>query len=259
MSLKPRYLRLNRRANLGPNLFTLGLNTEPMYTDNVYLSDALKANHTMSWQQIAQPGDFWSAAERVAIVNEARASLQCSLCARRKEALSPYASKGNHSHRATKGVLSDIAIDSIHRIRTDPGRLTREWFDSMMAAGLSQQAYAELISVITSSVIIDTLHNSLGLDVPDTLPPESGECTHKFNQETVDEGGWLPMLAAPRDIAEHGLPEVPNIARALGLVPSALNLYFQTFRSHYALQDIDLSISQAQAARKTATTTTPAR
>jgi len=218
-----------------------------MYEGNPFLSDTLKANHTKSWQQVSQAGDFWHAAQRVAMVNEARASLRCTLCTTRKQALSPFGVAGEHTRHSTSNGLSDVVVDTIHRIRTDPGRLTREWFDTVMASGMSKQAYTELVSVVTTSVIIDTLHNSVGLELPDLYPPEPGDCGNEFNADTVDEGGWLPMLAAPRDIGSHGLPQVPNIARALGLVPSALNLFFQTFRPHYALQDISLSISQAQA------------
>lgn len=218
-----------------------------MYDEHAFLSDKLKANHSTSWRQVSQAGDFWDAQQRVAIVQEARASLRCELCTARKQALSPFGVAGEHTRYPTSSDLTDVAVDSIHRIRTDPGRLTREWFDTVIASGMSQQAYTELVSVVTTSVIIDTLHNSVGLDVPGLHPPESGDCAENYNADTVDEGGWLPMLAAPRGMASHGLPEVPNIARALGLVPSALALFFQTFRPHYALQDIALSISQAQA------------
>jgi hypothetical protein len=48
-------------------------------------------------------------------------------------------------------------------------------------------------------------------------------------------------------MADTGLPAVPNIFRAMGLVPDAVALFFSTFRPHYALKDIELSISQAQA------------
>ncbi len=48
-------------------------------------------------------------------------------------------------------------------------------------------------------------------------------------------------------MADTGLPVVPNIVRAMGLVPKAVELFFGTFRPHYALKGIKLSLSQAQA------------
>jgi len=218
-----------------------------MYTDNKFLSDTLKDSHRQSWTQLSQPGDFWTAAERVAIVSHARAALSCEFCKTRKAALSPNGVSGEHKQISGGAELDATTIDTVHRIRTDPGRLTREWFDSVMASDMSSQAYAELVSIVATTVIIDTLHQSLGATPPTPIPPATGEPNGQFNTKTVDEGGWLPMLAASRELGGHGLPAVPNIARALGLVPSALNLFFQTFRPHYALENISLSISQAQA------------
>ena len=57
----------------------------------------------------------------------------------------------------------------------------------------------------------------------------------------------VPVLDAPQDLAHHGLPNVPNIARSMGLVPSAVELFFTTFRPHYSLSYIHMTISQAQA------------
>jgi hypothetical protein len=71
--------------------------------------------------------------------------------------------------------------------------------------------------------------------------------SRQINEQAVDAGAWLPILAAPSTMSDTGLPQVPNIARSLGLVPSALELFFNTFRPHYALADIPLSISQGQA------------
>ena len=66
-------------------------------------------------------------------------------------------------------------IDAIHRMRTDPGRLTKSWFDGVMAAGISHQAYVEMVSVVNSSVIIDTLHRCLDLELPALPAPIEGE------------------------------------------------------------------------------------
>jgi len=134
----------------------------------------------------------------------------------------------------------------IHRIRTDPGRLTPAWFNQITQV-ISKPTYVEIVSVVTSSVIIDTLHNALGFGLPALPQPGKGQPSGEQNPLAIDDGAWLPILDAPADMADTGLPQVPNIARALGLVPSALELFFSTFRPHYALKDIALSISQSQA------------
>jgi len=214
-----------------------------MYSDQPLLPDALKQAHAAAWQTIARPGDHFTGAERVAFLQAARDSMDCDLCLERKTSLSPTAVAGEHTHDTA---LSSTVVDVIHRLRSDPGRLTRRWFDSVIRH-ISPAAYVEIVSVVCSGVIIDTLHNALGNGIPALPPSQSGTPSPRPNPNTVDGGAWVPMLAAERDMADTGLPRVPNIARSLGLVPAALDLFFATFRPHYALRDLPLSITQSQA------------
>lgn len=216
-----------------------------MYPENSGLRENLTTAHAASWADISKPGDFLNAKERVAVVRAAREALDCNLCADRKAALSPNAVSGDH--HCTTDVLDPQVIDFIHRLRTDPGRITRTVFEEVTQV-ISREQYVEIVAVLNSSVIIDTLHNALGLGWAPLPKPQRGLPSGNRNPDAVDEGAWVPILAvAENDLANTGLPRVPNIARSLGLVPSALGLFFQTFRPHYALKDIDLSISQAQA------------
>jgi hypothetical protein len=225
------------------------LNSRCMYADTPLLRDDLKSAHARSWEQLAQPGAFLTGPQRIAAVGAARAAAHCALCAERKAAVSPYAIPAveHDGDPATHALLGAPIVDVIHRLQTDPGRLTRAWFDDILAAGVERETYVEVVSVITTSVIVDTLHRSLGLGLPDLPEPVAGDPSGERNAEAVDAGAWLPVLAAQQDLADTGLPSVPNIARAMGLVPSAVALFFRTFRPHYQLKDIQLAISQAQA------------
>ena len=216
-----------------------------MYPPDTLIRENLREAHSASWQRIAEPGSFWRGSERISMVTEARAALACSLCDERKAALSPHAANGDHQNATD---LDPVMIDAIHRMRTDPGRLTKSWFDAVIAGGVSQQAYVEMVSVVNSSVIIDTLHCALGLDLPELPTAVEGEPSGDYNLDAVDDGAWLPVLAAEQVVkAETRMPTAPYIGRAMGLVPSAVALFFQTFRPHYALVDIPLALSQAQA------------
>ena len=139
-------------------------------------------------------------------------------------------------------------VEAIHRIRTDPGRLTRAWFDALTAQGLERRAYVEMVSVVASTVIIDTLHQALGLAPPALPKPAAGAPTGHYNTKAVDAGAWVAVTEEGAPLPDNpAMPVDPFIHRALGLVPSAVALFFQTFRPHYALANIPLSISQAQA------------
>lgn len=219
-----------------------------MYEERPLIRPNLAEAHAESWRRIARPGPFWTGAERVAMVAETRASLDCTLCAARKVAVSPFAVDGEHDcHGDSVSLLPGVLVDFIHRIRTDPGRMTKAVFDGVIAARVSPQHYVETISVVCSSVIIDTLHVALDLGRPALPEPESGEPTGVYNENAVDDGAWVDILAVEVAMAATGLPVVPNIVRSMGLVPDAVDLFFATFRPHYALMDIALSISQAQA------------
>ena len=218
-----------------------------MYPDHVSLSDRLKQAHAQSWQTIAAAGDFFTGAERVSFVRCAREALICTLCIYKKDSLSPNAPPPSKNEvHDDGGQLNATIVEMIHRMRTDPGRLTKSWFEEVTQV-ISKQQYIEIVSVVNSAVIIDTLHNALGLGLPKLPLPISGRPRRQFNDQAVDAGAWVPILNAPSAMSDTGMPQVPNIARSLGLVPSAVDLFFTTFRPHYALRDIDLSISQAQA------------
>jgi len=217
-----------------------------MYEDTRYaVSPTVIERHREAWRLIAAPGAFWSGAERVQMVAEARAATACALCARRKAALSPFAVDGEHDAVSD---LPPVLIDMIHRLRTDPGRYTRTVFDGVLADGISREHYLEAVSVVNAAVIVDTLHAALGLPLPDLPTPESGAPIGQPAPDVVDDGAWVPLTRVDdRTATITGLPGAPNIARSLGCVPSAVALFFTAFRGHYALRDIPLAVSQAQA------------
>lgn len=214
------------------------------YPENLPLREDLRTGHAAAWADIAGPSVCWTGAERTAMVAEARAALNCRLCGARKDALSPLAVSGEHDRVSE---LPAPLIDAIHRLRTDPQRVTRSWFDALVPAHASSPAYAELVAVVCTSVIVDTLHRSLGLPPPPLPDPLDGEPGGEILEQTTDIGAWLPVMNRDDDLADTGLPSVPNIARALSLVPRAVVLFFGAFRPHYRLKDIHLAISQAQA------------
>lgn len=72
-------------------------------------------------EAIAQPGDWLTGHERIAVWREVPDSRTNPLDQTRREALSPNAVDGEHP--ATAG-LSASAMEVVHRTASDPGRLT---------------------------------------------------------------------------------------------------------------------------------------
>jgi hypothetical protein len=200
--------------------------------------------HKVAWARLARPGTWFDGTTRVAIAAETRHAAQCTLCKRRKEALSPYAIAGHHDSLKT---LPERVVEQIHRIVSDPGRLTRQWFDGVIASGTSDAEYVEIVGVIATVVSIDTFCRAIGLP-PHPLPrPAPGE-PHRRRPRTAQQRGeaWVPMIH-PKDLegeldteeekalAKYWGGVLANIRRALSLVPEEAFAWFQLVETQYLL------------------------
>ncbi len=210
--------------------------TEPTFRDSpVPVRDDILAAHRSAWRRLARPGTWWTGSERVAIAAEVRSAWQCSLCARRKAALSAAAIDGEHD---ALGALRDAAVDAIHRVVTDPGRLSRPWFEKTLASGLSDAEYVELIGVVVTVVSIDSFCRGLGVPLHPLPEAEPGEPTRRRPPGARAGEAWLPMIpnaGAARDDADiyAGAPTVPNVIRALSLVPDEVRGLRELSTAHY--------------------------
>ena len=205
--------------------------------------DELAAAHALVWSKIAQPGPFLTAEQRVATVWEARQSLRCTLCIRRKSALSPNAIQGEHD--AVSG-FSRTFVDLVHRIATDPARYTKSVFDKVTESH-SIEEYIEAVSVVASSVIIDTMHRALGEELPQTPYPEPGPPRGQKPPNVVADGAWVPLSSIAVGRPDLGFRRAPNIMRSMGCVPEAVSLFFTCFRNHYSMMGVTMALSQPQA------------
>ena len=196
------------------------------------IPEPMRAAHRRAWERLAAPGDWWTGAERVAIAAEARAARTCVLCRQRKVALSPHAVAGAH---AATALLPAPAVESAHRVASDPGRLTRAGYEKALAAGLSDAHYVELLGIVVTLVNLDALHRALGV-APEPLPePRAGEPSRR-RPPTAQGVAWVAWLALDspqgRELFE-GRPRVPNVARALSLVPDAVRQLNELSGVHY--------------------------
>ena len=200
------------------------------------------AAHQQAWARLAHPGTWFPGATRVAIAAEVRQTPQCALCLRRKQALSPYGVDGRHD---SLGVLSERIVEQIHRIVSDPGRLTRAWFDRVVASGTPDTEYVEIVGVVATVVSIDTFCRAVGLPAHALPAPVSGEPLRRRPRTARQRGeAWVPMIH-PKDLeGELETPEerklatywggvLANIRRALSLVPEEAYAWFQLVETQY--------------------------
>lgn len=193
----------------------------------------IEAEHRRAWAHIAAPGRWFTGEERVAIAAETRHAPDCELSIVRKAALSPYAVEGEYD---TVTDLPDPVIDVIHRVATDPGRLTRAWYDSVIAAGLTSDEYVEVVGVMVTTITVDTFAHAIGMERPPLPEPQPGEPSRERPPEASQGEAWVPWIAkgdATGIDAELFGPDGANVRRALSLVPPEAHNFMGIVNAQY--------------------------
>jgi hypothetical protein len=208
---------------------------EPYEGAPIEIRDDLAASQRRALDHLAQPGTWWDGAQRVALMAEARHASGCGLCRRRKEALSPATVAGTHD---SLGELPEIAVEVVHRIRTDPARLTRGWYEGVINAGLTPEQYVEIVSVVVHTVALDTFARGIGV-APLPLPrPVEGMPARHRPAGAKPGPAWVPWIEGA-DITEaeagiYPLSRPPaNIHKAMSLVPAEVKSFFDLCEHHY--------------------------
>lgn len=193
-----------------------------------------------AWRAIGKPGVWWTGRQRVEIAQETRAARACALCRQRKAALSPHAVPGAHD-AATD--LPSSAIEAIHRIVSDPGRLSEAWYRRTTSSGLGDEAYVELLAVVSVTTAVDTFDRACGMALRGLPAVQPGEPTRRRPAGAKPGLGWMPMLA-PDDVTPEDPPLYSaagriggNVHRALSLVPEAMMQFWDMFETMYLPQD----------------------
>ncbi len=193
-------------------------------TPDAALPPAMIEAYQRAWDRMARPGSWWTGEERVAIARACREALECRLCRERKAALSRASFSGAHAGEE-RSVLPAAVVDLIHRITTDPARLSKAYYDATRAAGVSDEQYVEAVGVAVALISIDRFYEALGGAVPPLPDPIAGEPDRRRPAAVVRGDAWVPWIDPARLEPENadlfdGLPQAPNVLRALSLVPA---------------------------------------
>jgi hypothetical protein len=195
----------------------------------------LVAAHERAWQRIARPGTWLDGATRVAIAAETRHAASCLLCRGPSALATAQPIGGEHT---TLGGLSAALVDVVHRVRTDPGGLSRAWFDGVIARGVSAEQYVETLGVIAQIVAIDTMTRALGLALPPLPQPLPGAPSQRRPTGAKPGAAWVPWLDPADAVGDDaglypsGRPAA-NIMKAMSLVPDEVRGFFDLVAHQY--------------------------
>lgn len=192
--------------------------------------------HNRYWKRLAAPGNWLTGVQRVDVAKEVRQARSCELCATRKSALSPNV-PGVHN---TASGLSESIVEVIHRVVTDPNRLTKTWFEGIMAQGLKPEEYIEVLGILVHVLLIDEFCRGIGEPLNELPKPLAGDPSRYLPSNAVDAGAWVRMLPnriesgpeADLDDKFHG-----NVIRALSLVPDDVRTLIDLLEVHYLTND----------------------
>ncbi len=210
----------------------------------VPVREDLPAAHRRAWRRLAEPGTWWTGAERVALAAEVRNARQCRMCAERRKALSPNGVAGEHT---ALDALPAAAVEVVHRLTTDNGRLSRAWFEKTLAAGLDETHYVEIIGVVVTVLSIDSFCRGIGVPLHPLPEPVPGEPSRRRPAGARQESAWVPMISERRATGPEadlygGMSRTGNVIRAMSLVPEEVRGLTDLSNAHYlapkALMDL---------------------
>lgn len=207
--------------------------SEIRYEGPYSVRETLVEAHRLAWRRIAEPGAWLEGERRVAVAAEARAAEDCALCRERKEALSPFAVEGEH---AATDLLSAAEVELVHRLTTDPGRLTRAWAEGILADGVSEEAYIEIVSIVCIVTVIDTFRRSLDLPPFDLPAPLAGAPSGYRAPGAKRHDAWISLVQPEDVVASDGdlyRGAASPVVKAFSLVPQAKRDYWDLAEVHY--------------------------
>lgn len=180
-----------------------------------------------AWRQLSEPGTWWNGQERLEIAAEARFARGCKFCKIKGDALLSSNLTGTHDNI---GRLSADALEAVHQLQNDAGRITERWVRKITSNELTEEAYVELISVVAILNAIDTFDMAIGANLRPFLKAAPGNPTRLRPKHAKRNLAWVHTLA-PEDVSTEDPNPYPthgdkNIHRALSLVPAEVFHFF---------------------------------
>ena len=221
---------------------------------NGSLRSDLKTALNLAHKRLGQTGDWLTSEQRVAVFSETRHAWNCDLCQALKSEISPYGIDGEHQ---ALGNLPKAWINVIHRVTTDPARLSERWFKEALSGGMVEDEFIEVISVCVQTIAIDVFASGIGLPIPPLPSIETGKPQRKRHPEAKAGPGWASTIS-PDDAGSEFADFYANEShfytrRSLTLVPQESRRLWELLNGLYLedprifeLEGLQRGISRAQ-------------
>ena len=185
-------------------------------------------------ESLVGPGDWLTGSQRRAAALEARDARTNELDQQRRDALSPNAVPGGHEATAE---LQAEAVEVIHRVASDPGRLTQVWADEKMTV-LGEETYTELVGIAACTAVLDMFAWTMTGDDSQLGDDAAGSPAKERPDDVGDVGAWVSQTTGTG---------MANVSRSLSLVPVTNRAWVGLVQALYSrgAEFLDLSWDRA--------------
>lgn len=196
--------------------------TELPIRDEILQSQAAAVEHWVS------PGTWFSSAQRKAIVEETRR-------ARDAADLPPWVGPSTVEGLIPSGhPLSAAIVDIIWRLVNHVGSLTHSWYTSVVPEQVSAGEYVEIVGLVAQASLVDLFADGLSLPRIELPPAKSGKASQEAPAEAAVSTHWVPTAPIVDGSWKPDVEaEVPNVRKALSLVPDERRMQWVLIDGHY--------------------------
>lgn len=197
-----------------------------IYAESAYpVRKDLETIHAGQISALGDPGTWGTGAQRLAIVQEARAARY-----------SAGVQEADEAPQIADAELPEAARRVARQLAVRPQDFDRKVYDAALTDGLSDAAYTEIVGLVSRISNFDVLARGLGIDMVPLPTAKTGAPTQVRPVEAVQEDAWVPTIpngAAGGELGKdlYGGQMMPYIIRSLSLVPEEL-------RAHLELEEI---------------------
>ncbi len=199
-----------------------------MYGSDLPIRAEIRDSHAAAAQHWSSPGTWWSAKERVAIVNEVRTAWDAA-------PLPPWQAPSTiDGFIAADHCLPGAAIDVVWRMTNHVTTLTKQWYDSYVPSKLSPQQYVEIVGIVAQTTLTDRFADGLRLERVPLPVPGAGEPSRALPDGAAVSTHWVPTAPIVDDSwnpAQNS--DVPNVRKALSLVAGERIMQWRLIDAHY--------------------------
>lgn len=196
------------------------------YADSKYpVGEEIDAAHAAQFENFAKAGTWGTAAQRLAVISEAR---QAGVDAGILEA-------PENGGATPDFELPQAVRDVIHTLAVDCPNFDMGTYQAARDAGLSNPEFAELVAMVSFIVNLDVFARGIGVPLRPFAEPQAGAPSREVPAEAVQEKAFLPTIPNLPDCGDFGKELYhghfkPYIMRGLSIVPSE-------YRAHVALEE----------------------